>query len=53
MLRVVGLALDGPAGIVGKSIVLHAGAFGPLDAQPGVPNNRVACGVIVTSDPIF
>ena len=44
--RVPALTLSGPAGIEGKSIVLHASATGPLDAVPGVPNDRVACGVI-------
>lgn len=44
--RVPGIALTGPNGIEGKSLVLHAGGSGPLDAQPGVPNNRVACGAI-------
>jgi Cu-Zn family superoxide dismutase len=44
--RVPGIALTGPNGIEGKSLVLHAGGSGPLDAQPGVPNERVACGVI-------
>ena len=44
--RVPGIALGGPNGIDGKSIVLHASESGPLDAQPGVPNDRVACGVI-------
>jgi Cu-Zn family superoxide dismutase len=44
--RLPGLALEGPGGIVGKSVVVHAGAIGSLDAQPGIPNNRVACGVI-------
>ena len=44
--RVPGLALSGPAGIEGHSVVLHASQFGPLDAVPGVANDRVACGVI-------
>ncbi|MET0683162.1 MAG: superoxide dismutase family protein [Casimicrobiaceae bacterium] len=44
--RVPGLTLTGPTGIEGKSIVLHASQFGPLDATPGVINDRVACGVI-------
>jgi Cu/Zn superoxide dismutase len=44
--RVPGLTLAGPAGIEGKSIVLHASQFGSLDATPGVVNDRVACGVI-------
>ena len=44
--RVPGIALSGPNGIEGKSLVLHAGGSGPLDAKPGVPNARVACGII-------
>jgi Cu/Zn superoxide dismutase len=51
--RISGLAVDGPAGILGRSVVIHAGTFGSLDAQPGVPNNRVACGVIETIKPLF
>ncbi len=51
--RIAGLAIDGPAGINGRSVVLHAGAAGPLDAQPGVPNDRFACGVIETVRPLF
>ncbi len=45
-IRVPGIALAGPTGVEGKSLVLHASESGPLDAQPGVPNDRVACGVI-------
>jgi Cu/Zn superoxide dismutase len=45
-MRVAGLALSGPAGIEGRSVVLHAGRSGSLEALPGVPNDRVACGVI-------
>lgn len=41
-----GLAFDGPTGIVGKSVVVHYGTTGTLEAEPGVRNNRVACGVI-------
>jgi len=52
-LRIAGLVIDGPAGIIGKSVVVHAGAVGPLDAQPGVPNDRFACGVIETDRPLF
>lgn len=51
--RIAGLAIDGPAGIIGKSVVVHAGAAGPLDAQPGVPNDRFACGVIELARPLF
>jgi Cu/Zn superoxide dismutase len=52
-LRIAGLVIDGPAGIIGKSVVVHAGAVGPLDAQPGVPNDRFACGVIELARPLF
>ena len=45
-IRVPGIVLAGPTGVEGKSLVLHASESGPLDAQPGVPNDRVACGVI-------
>ena len=41
-----GVAVDGPDGILGKAVVVHQGLAGPLDAQPGLPNNRIACGVI-------
>ena len=44
--RIPGLALSGPAGIEGRSVVLHAGRSGSLEAAPGIPNDRVACGVI-------
>jgi len=43
--RVRGYKLDGPDGLLGKAVVLHE-ATSPLDAQPGVPNGRLACGVI-------
>jgi len=51
--RIPGLALTGPAGIQGKSVVLHASQQGPLDASPGVPNDRVACGVIGSIPTLF
>jgi Cu-Zn family superoxide dismutase len=44
--RLPGYRFDGPDGVMGRSVVVHAGALGPLDAQPGVPNNRIACGII-------
>lgn len=44
--RIPGIAFTGPAGIEGRSIVLHASGAGSLEARPGVPNDRVACGVI-------
>jgi len=51
--RVPGIALGGPNGVEGKSLVLHASESGPLDAQPGVPNDRVACGVIGAVPTLF
>jgi Cu/Zn superoxide dismutase len=51
--RLPGLTLDGPNGIIGKSVVVHAGAVGSLGAQPGVPNDRSACGVIGPVVPLF
>ena len=51
-MRLPGLALNGPNGIVGKSVVVHS-AEGSLEAEPGVPNNRVACGVIEPMAPMF
>ena len=43
--RLHGYKLQGPDGLVGKAVVLHE-ASGSLDARPGVPNGRLACGVI-------
>ncbi len=51
--RVPGLALSGPAGVEGRSVVLHAGWSGTLEASPGIPNDRVACGVIGTLPMLF
>jgi Cu/Zn superoxide dismutase len=51
--RIPGLALSGPAGIEGRSVVLHARASGSLEAAPGIPNDRVACGVIGTLSAIL
>jgi Cu-Zn family superoxide dismutase len=44
--RLPGYRFDGPDGVLGRSVVVHVGATGSLDAEPGVPNNRIACGVI-------
>ena len=49
--RLPGIKIDGPDGIRGKSVVVHRGHSSSLDAQPGVPNDRVACGVIETNKP--
>jgi Cu/Zn superoxide dismutase len=51
--RVPGLALSGPAGIEGRSVVLHASRSGSLEAAPGVPNDRVACGAIGAIPTLF
>ena len=50
--RLPGIKMDGPDGIRGKSVVVHRGNTGSLDAQPNVPNDRVACGVIETNKPL-
>lgn len=46
VVRIPGVRLDGPNGIAGKAVVVHAGTEGSLEAVPDVPNNRVACGVL-------
>ncbi len=46
VVRLPGYRIDGPDGVLGRSVVVHDGALGSLAAQPGVPNNRIACGVI-------
>ena len=44
--RLPGWRVEGPDGIRGRSVVIHEGAIGSLEAEPGVRNNRMACGVI-------
>lgn len=51
-MRLPGVTVDGPNGIRGKSVVLHLGTSGSLDARPGAPNNRMACGVIEANKPL-
>ena len=51
--RIPGYRIDGPNGVMGRSVVVHEGGEGPLDAQPGVPNNRIACGVIGPPQSLF
>jgi Cu-Zn family superoxide dismutase len=51
--RLKGLTLEGPNGVMGRSVVVHSGIAGPLDAVPGVPNNRYACGVIERNRALF
>jgi superoxide dismutase, Cu-Zn family len=52
-IRLPGYRIEGPDGITGRSVVVHSGAQGSLEAQPGVPNNRIACGVIGPLRSIF
>jgi Cu/Zn superoxide dismutase len=49
---VKGVRTEGPGSIRGKSVVIH---WGNLigEAFPGAPNNRMACGVLDDSKPIF
>jgi Cu/Zn superoxide dismutase len=48
--RIRGLSVDR---LVGRAVVVHAGFYGSLDAQPGVPNDRVGCGAIGAMRPLF
>ena len=50
--RLPGIRIEGPDGVRGKSVVVHLGTSSSLDAQPNVPNNRIACGVIETNKPL-
>jgi superoxide dismutase, Cu-Zn family len=51
VVRLAGYRIDGPEGVLGRSVVVHTGAVGSLAAAPGVPNNRIACGVIGPPSP--
>ncbi|HEX7328414.1 MAG TPA: hypothetical protein VF428_07735 [Casimicrobiaceae bacterium] len=42
--HVPGLRATGPDGVAGRSVILYAGNR-VTDAQPDVPNERIACGV--------
>jgi len=44
--RIRGVTLDGPNSLLGRSVVVHSGSQGSLEAVPNVRNDRVACGVI-------
>ncbi|MEP7208648.1 MAG: superoxide dismutase family protein [Casimicrobiaceae bacterium] len=48
-----GATLEGPNGVLGRSVVVHQGSTGPLEAVPDVPNGRIACGVIGPIAPLF
>ena len=43
--QVPGLKTTGPDGVMGHSVVLYSGSR-VEDAQPGVPNNRLMCGIL-------
>jgi Cu-Zn family superoxide dismutase len=51
--RLTGVTLDGPNGLLGRSVVIHEGSEGSLQAVPGIPNGRVACGVIGPVQALF
>lgn len=44
-------ALTGPKAIVGRSVVVHAGANDPQQPPIGAAGSRVACGVIGIAEP--
>ena len=46
VVRLPGYRLDGPNGVAGRSVVVHASARGTIVALPDVPNDRIGCGVI-------
>jgi Cu/Zn superoxide dismutase len=47
-----GVHVDGPDGLVGKLVVVQFGR-GVSDAEPGLPNKRMACGVLEYIKPVF
>ncbi len=47
-----GAHVDGPQGLVGKVVVVQFGR-GVSDAEPGLPNKRMACGMLEYVKPIF
>jgi Cu/Zn superoxide dismutase len=47
-----GVHVDGPQGLVGKVVVIQYG-YGVSNAEPGLPNKRMACGVLEYAKPIF
>ena len=40
------IPMEPPDGLYGRSVVVHYGITGSLDAEPGVRNNRIACVVL-------
>jgi Cu-Zn family superoxide dismutase len=48
-----GYKIRGPDGVFGRAVVVHKGANGSLVAEAGVPNDRIACGVVGTPERLF
>ena len=46
VIRLAGYQFTGPDGVVGRSVVVHDQGRGTIIAEPGVPNDRIGCGVI-------
>jgi superoxide dismutase, Cu-Zn family len=46
VVRISDIHVNGPDSLFGKSVIVHQGTQGSLEAKPGVPNDGVACGVI-------
>jgi len=51
--RLTGVTLDGPNSLLGRSVVIHEGSAGSLEAVPDVRNGRAACGVIGPVEALF
>ncbi len=47
-----GVHVDGPQGLVGRVVVVQFG-YGVSNAEPGLPNKRMACGVLEYVKPLF
>ena len=50
-IRVAALHSIGVDGVAGRSVVMYAGSK-VTDARPGVPNERIACGVFEPAHPL-
>lgn len=53
VLHFPGYQVFGPDGIGGRAVVVHSGSRGPVEAEPGVKNDRIACGAIGTPERLF
>lgn len=49
--HVAGIHTVGENGLAGRSVIVYGGLI--ADAQPGVPNNRYACGVFEPATTLF